>query len=486
MQKAIVIGSGIGGIAIALRLAHRGYAVTVFEKESAAGGKITSYTNSGFRFDMGPSLFTLPKLVDELFALFNRQFSDYCEVVELPVTCNYYFPDGTQLKAWSNKERFIDEIKALGYPAGMLEKYLHRQSFLYENTSEFFLFNSIHKLSTYIGDAGRKSLKALHRLDALTSMHNRNQKTFGKSNLTQLFDRYATYNGSDPYRAPATLNMIAHLEHNTGAFFPKKGMHEVVLSLVKLAKEVGIEFKLNEPVLELIPGKKNINSVITSKGNYLCDLVVNDTDVTYFYKHLLKQKLMLKKLAKRERSSSALIFYWGVNFTSELHLHNILFSSDYKEEFKGLFGTKQLADDLTVYIFISKKVVETDAPKGKENWFVMVNAPENVGQNWDELTRRVRATALAKIKMMLKIDIEPLIEKERILTPVDIETRTASVGGSLYGHSSNSAMAAFLRHPNFSKEYKNLYFVGGSVHPGGGIPLCLASAKIVDQLIKTQ
>jgi len=169
---------------------------------------------------------------------------------------------------------------------------------------------------------------------------------------------------------------------------------------------------------------------------------------------------------------------------SNLDLHNILFSAEYKAEFDGLFRTKTFANDLTVYIFISKKQVEGDAPPGKENWFVMVNAPENTGQDWKEQSRFARQIVLRKIKNQLGMDLEPHILNERIINPVDIEKHTRSLNGSLYGHSSNNALAAFLRHPNFSSKYRNLFFAGGTVHPGGGIPLCLASAKIVDGLIR--
>jgi phytoene desaturase len=484
MRVATVVGSGIGGLAAAIRLALKGYSVIVFEKAAYAGGKIAQIEDEGYRFDMGPSLFTLPSLVYELFALAGRNPKGYFEVIDLPVTCNYFFPDGKNIKAWSDHNKFVNEVVESGIARDVIENYLEKQSFLYNHTSDFFLFNSIHKVSTYFGEAGQKSLKALHRLDAFTSMHERNEKTFGKHHLTQLFDRYATYNGSDPYRAPATLNMIAHLEHNTGAFFPINGMYGIVDALIKLAVELGVEFHYNEAVKTITTFGNKVTAVYTEKQSYPCNLVVNDTDVTYFYRHLLPNKNMFDKLSKRERSSSALIFYWGVDFQSDLDVHNILFSSDYKAEFDGLFRTKTFANDLTVYIFISKKVVDTDAPAGKENWFVMVNAPENVGQNWNELTKQARKLIVEKIEKMLGVNIASKIETEKVITPVEIEARTASVNGSLYGHSSNSAIAAFLRHPNFSRKYKNLYFVGGSVHPGGGIPLCLASAKIVDGMVE--
>ncbi|TCO09851.1 1-hydroxycarotenoid 3,4-desaturase CrtD [Natronoflexus pectinivorans] len=482
-KAAIIIGAGIGGIAAALRLAAKGYDVSVLEKNSEAGGKMAQFTQKGYRFDMGPSLFTLPHLVEELFALFGKRMEDYLGVVELPMTCNYFFPDGKIIKAWSNRDKFLDEVQNSGVSRQVVEEYLEKQSFLYTHTADFFLFNSIHKPSTFVGDAGKKSLKALHKLDVFTSMHQRNKRTFGESYLVRLFDRYATYNGSDPYRAPATLNMIAHLEHNTGAWFPKNGMYGILNALKKLAEEEGVRFLFNTEVIGLVTSGREVTGVRTGDCIYPASLVVNNTDITLFYRDILPNNNKLRKLMKRERSSSALIFYWGMKVKSELDVHNILFSNDYEAEFIGLFKTKLFADDLTVYIFISNKVVPDDAPNGCENWFVMVNAPENVGQDWQEEATRARELIISKINTVLNMDVEKVIEFEQILTPEDIEERTGSVHGSLYGHSSNSPLAAFLRHPNFSRRYKNLYFTGGSVHPGGGIPLCLASAKIVDGMI---
>ena len=480
---ACIIGAGVGGLATAIRLAAKGYHVTVFEKAEEPGGKIASFVKDGYRFDMGPSLFTLPYLIDELFALHGKKRDDYLKVASLPVACNYFFSDGTSLKAWTDKDRFLREVQSVGMDSQRLEEYLARQSFLYEHTADFFLFNSIHKVFAYTGEAGRKSLKALHRLDVFKTMHQRNKKTFKDPRLVQLFDRYATYNGSDPYRAPATLNMIAHLEHNTGAFFPENGMRGIVMALMKLAKEVGVHFLFDTEAIGLTTRKKEVTGVRTADCVYPAALVVSNVDITLFYRDILPREQMFNKLMRRERSSSALIFYWGVKLTSRLDVHNILFSKDYQSEFDGLFKTKLLANDLTVYIFISKKVVNSDAPEGCENWFVMVNAPENNGQNWDEETAKAKRIILDKIREVLQIDLEHYIETERVVTPEDIEIRTGSVNGSLYGHSSNSPMAAFMRHPNFSRQYRNLFFTGGSVHPGGGIPLCLASAKIVDGLI---
>jgi len=484
MKKASVIGGGIAGLASAIRLAVKGYEVHLFEQNSKVGGKMASIESQGFRFDMGPSLFTLPEMVEELFSMTGKNSSDYLKILASDTTCRYFFPDGTLLNAYSDRDQFIVEVEKSGGGGDQVQAYLRRQSFLYQYTSDFFLFNSIHKVSNYLGPAGQKSLKALHRLDAFVSMHYRNKRSFKDPNLVQLFDRYATYNGSDPFRAPATLNMIAHLEHNKGAFFPEKGMYSIVQALEKLALEMGVVLHTHTRVNHLETKGRKVCSLNTSAGVFETDLVINNSDITTFYRELLPNGVRLKKLQRRERSSSALIFYWGIQRESSLDLHNILFSNDYRAEFSALFHEKKIGDDPTVYIFISKKIVPADAPAGCENWFVMVNAPEHVGQDWEAEAERVKETILNKIEKMLGFSLVDQIVYEHRLNPADIERVTSSYHGALYGHSSNSALSAFLRHPNFSRKYKNLYFVGGSVHPGGGIPLCLASARIVDKMVK--
>ncbi|MEJ2006313.1 MAG: phytoene desaturase, partial [Cyclobacteriaceae bacterium] len=186
----------------------------------------------------------------------------------------------------------------------------------------------------------------------------------------------------------------------------------------------------------------------------------------------------------QERSSSALIFYWGISSEfEELDLHNIFFSENYRDEFDQIFRKKEPGTDPTIYVNITSKENPGDAPDGHEHWFVMVNVPANEGQNWDELIPVVRNRILHKLKRILNIDIESLIQEESVLDPRLIESRTSSYQGALYGTSSNSTLAAFFRHPNFKRSIPNLYFCGGSVHPGGGIPLCLLSAKIVGDLV---
>ncbi len=208
--------------------------------------------------------------------------------------------------------------------------------------------------------------------------------------------------------------------------------------------------------------------------------VISNADVYYVYRDLLKDEERSRQVLKRERSSSALIFYWGMKKEfPQLGLHNIFFTENYQEEFRHLFVRGTLYHDPTIYINISSKMEKGHTPEGSENWFVMVNAPADKGQDWPSACVQARKDIITKLNRMLKDDIAPYIETEIVLDPKGIEANTLSHMGSLYGTSSNSTLAAFLRHPNFTSHIRGLYFTGGSVHPGGGIPLCLKSAKIV-------
>ena len=216
------------------------------------------------------------------------------------------------------------------------------------------------------------------------------------------------------------------------------------------------------------------------------DIIISNVDVNFTYKNLIKQKFNHRSL-KNESSSSALIFYWGIKGTyDKLDLHNIFFSSNYKEEFNSIFEKKQIFDDPTVYVNISCKDVSSDAPKGSENWFVMINSPYNINQNWDRQIQISRKKIINKLEKILGIEIGKNIVKEKVYSPIDLESNTNSYNGSLYGSSSNNIMSSFMRHPNFNKKIKNLFFCGGSVHPGGGIPLAILSSKIVSDLIESE
>jgi len=487
-KKTGIIGSGISGLAVAIRLAAKGQEAHVFEKNSWPGGKLSELRVSGFRFDMGPSLFTMPWLVDELFTLAGKNPNEHFSYEQLDILCNYFFEDGTIIKAFRNPSDFALEIenKTRDRSQVVLD-FLAKAEHIYSLTHNVFINRALHNLSNLTQRSFLKAFVNIGAIDAFRSMHSRNAKTFNDSKTVRIFDRYATYTGSDPYQAPATLNMIAHLEHNTGAFFPEKGMYGIVSSLYELAISLGVHFHFDEPVKEILFTGRNATGIRTGTCTYHFNFIVSDVDVHSLYGNILKSKPA--PIKPRNLSSSALVFYWGINKPFPvMDMHNILFSNNYKEEFRQLFGKQDVYIDPTVYIFISSRAVPSDAPANMENWFVMINVPPDLGQDWEKIIVDARRNIVQKINRMLETNIEDHIILEHILTPGIIEERTGSHRGSLYGRNGNSKMAAFNRHPNQIRKYRNLFFTGGSVHPGGGIPICLSSAKIVanEILKKTQ
>jgi phytoene desaturase len=486
MKKAIIVGSGIAGIASAIRLRNKGYDVQVIEKNSYPGGKLTQLYGNGYRFDAGPSLFTMPNLVTELFEISGKKPSDYFNFDQLNVLCNYFYEDGTRISASSDITTFADEIgEKTTDSAQQVKNHLEKSAFIYKVTEEQFLNKSLHKISSFFSFSTLNSILKLPFLNIFSSMNQVNEKAFNDSKTIRIFNRYATYNGSNPYKASGILNIIPHLEFGLGAYLPKGGMHEITNSLVKLAKEIGVQFHFNEEVIAIETKNKLAKNVVTKSSSYDGDIVVCNADIHTVYEKLIPSAKKLAKVDKQERSSSALIFYWGISKEfPELDVHNILFTEDYKTEFDHLFDSKTIYKDPTIYINITSKHIKEDAPKHKENWFVMINVPSIYEQDWESMITQARKNILHKISRILGENIENLIEFEEQLTPQLIQDKTNSFKGSLYGTSSNNRFSAFFRHKNFSNEYKNLFFCGGSVHPGGGIPLALSSAKIIDKFIK--
>ncbi|MBO3271281.1 1-hydroxycarotenoid 3,4-desaturase CrtD [Hymenobacter defluvii] len=484
---ALIIGAGIAGIATAVRLAAAGHPVTVLEAQESFGGKMHQLTlPGGYRFDGGPSLFTLPHLVDELFQLAGRLPADYFRYERLDPITHYFFADGARVTAWADEAKFAQEVEnKLGTPAAEVRQFLAQSGKSYRATEGTFLHKSLHKASTYLSPEVLKAVAALPQLGLLSTMHQRHTRAFPKApRLVQLFDRFATYNGSDPYQAPATLSLIPHLEHGIGAYYPEGGIYAIAQSLVRLAEELGVQFRYNEPVEEILVENGRVIGVRTAQAQYRAALVISNMDVVPTYRKLLPTQPAPERTLGQPRSSSALIFYWGVGTEfPELGVHNIFFSRDYKQEFDAIFQQKTISPDPTVYVNITSKKTPEDAPTGHENWFVMVNVPHDQGQDWPALVDQTRAAVLAKVSRVLGRDVAPLLRAEHVWDPPGIAQRTSSFGGALYGSSSNNMLAAFLRHPNFARQLPGLYFCGGSVHPGGGIPLCLLSARIVADLV---
>lgn len=487
--RCAIIGAGLGGLAAAVRIAGYGMEVDLYEQQSHAGGKANVLQMDGFRFDTGPSLLTMPFVLESLFADAGEDWRNYLSIEPLAQHCKYFYPDGTEITAFADSDEFAREIESkTGENAASIKKYFTYSKTIYDLSADLFLFNDIHEFFTYKEHGSPKTLLNLWKLDSLRTVHRANASFFRDPRIIQLFDRYTTYNGSNPYQAPATLNIIPHVEYNMGSFIVGEGIYRIPQALAELAERQGVTMHTNSRVERIVHADRRVQGIVIDGEMLPYDCVVSNADVFTTYQDLLGNETSrdARRYKRLEPSSSALVFFWGVRggMTEKLGVHNILFSSDYKQEFFELFDHKACPRDPTVYIYISALFNPHDAPQGYENWFVMINAPYDDGQDWERAVRESRKRIVRKINTLFHIDLEKNIRCERISTPRDIETQTTSHRGSIYGISSNSRTAAFMRQRNRSRRYRGLYFCGGSAHPGGGIPLVLLSGTICADLVK--
>jgi phytoene desaturase len=325
----------------------------------------------------------------------------------------------------------------------------------------------------------------IHHLDPFRTVHRAVSRHFQDPRLVQLFDRYTTYNGSNPFRAPATLNVIPYVEYAFGGWYVRGGLYRIAEALAEVARRLGVEIHTSRPVEKILHDGRRVKGMQADGEKVAADFVLCGADVVDTWNHLIDGfPRRTEKLNRLEPSSSGMVFLWGVRGRHPpLAMHNILFSEDYRREFASLFDRLEPPDDPTVYIAITSRVDSDHAPEDGENWFVLLNMPHLAeGQNWQEAVDRTRRAVLARLGRA-GIDVSGAIATEQVWTPEDFQRQYGSNRGSIYGISSNSRSAAFRRPPNRSRELEGLFFAGGSTHPGGGIPLVLLSGKMAADLI---
>jgi phytoene desaturase len=485
-KKVAVIGGGLGGLSAAIRLSYQDFQVLLFEKNESLGGKMNELKINGFRFDTGPSLLTMPFVIDELFYSVGENRAVYLEFIPIDPICRYFWEDGSTMDATANTDRMINEIKkfsagdAKGY-----ENFLAYTKRIYDITADVFLFKPIHEIKKLVDWQTFLKLFRVPQIDPFRTVHESVFRFFKHPKIVQLFDRYATYNGSNPYQAPATLNIIPYVEYGLGCYYIKSGMYQLINSLKILAEKLGVEIHTGTKVEKIINQQNRVNGIQVNGEKISADYVISNADVVVAYNQLIdgfsKKQAKLNQL---EPSLSGVVFLWGIDMQHpQLAQHNILFTANYQLEFKQIFEEKQVPDDPTIYIAITSKLDPDHAPAGGENWFVLTNVPYLIeNQNWDSEVARLKKVVLEKLNK-LGIHISDHIQVEKIITPQDFYNQYRSNRGSIYGISSNDRMTAFRRPANRSREIKGLYFAGGSTHPGGGVPLAMLSGKMCAELI---
>jgi phytoene desaturase len=366
------------------------------------------------------------------------------------------------------------------------KRFMQYSERIYALTSRIFLYTPIHELSRVLTLQNLATLVRIFQIDPFRTVHQGVSRFFSDSRLVQLFDRYATYNGSDPYQAPATLNIIPHVEFGIGGYYIRGGMYRLVETLTHLADEMGVRIHTRQRVQKILHTGTSVTGLCVDNQTLATDAVLCNSDVVTTFSSLIEGFPQVQRsLNTFEPSLSGLVFLWGINQTTpQWAHHNILFSSDYRREFKQIFTDRSMPDDPTIYISITSKTDPDHAPDGKENWFVLVNTPYlSENQDWDAWIQKTRERVLLKIKSVLGTSIADKIEVEETITPRDFLLKYGSNKGSIYGISSNSRTTAFRRPANRNRHLRGLYFAGGSAHPGGGIPLVLLSGKMAAELI---
>jgi phytoene desaturase len=480
-EPVIIVGGGLGGLAAAIHLALQGLQVIVLEKNERVGGKLDLIREDGYTFDTGPSLLTMPWVLRELFAAAGRRLEDELTLLPIEPICRYYWPDGMHFNASQQLPLLLQEIARFDRrDQGNWFRFMAYAERIYRVVASPFLLEPFDGLRDLLS---LETLRNFWKIDPFRTVDQAVRSYFRSPYLQQIFNRYATYNGSSPYHAPATFNLIAYIEMAEGGWYVRGGMYELARALERLALELGVMIHTRSPVARIGIYGGRAGGVVLENGERLsASAVVVNADPRYAYEQLLPPEWSTaRKLARLEPSSSGFVLLLGIDRVYEqLAHHTIFFSKDYPAEFKAIFDQRIPAPDPTVYVCATSQSDPQHAPSGHMNLFVLVNTPAlHTNQDWGAIIGSYRDTIVRKLEKMGLIDLERHIRYERIISPEDLQQRYNAPNGAIYGLASNRPWTAFVRPPLRAPEARDLYFVGGGTHPGGGIPLVLLSGRAV-------
>jgi phytoene desaturase len=479
--RVVVVGGGVGGMAAALRLRAAGHEVTLLERNQALGGKLAGRRRDGFSFDTGPSLLTLPEVFAQLAAVAGRRLGDLVELVRLDPLCRYRFADGSGLDARAEPAAMLAEVERFSPGSGPAWTAFQARAARIWAAAEPTFFAGALDLA---GMARRaKGPGALAAIDPLPTLAGRARRSFADQRLAQYAMRFATYSGSSPYLAPATLACISWIEQRYGAWYVRGGLAALGEALAGLLAATGVEVRTGVEVGAVSADAATVTGVDLADGGHLpADAVVANVDAAHLYRDLLPDRRAAAKVARAGRSSSGFVVLAGVRGRTEgLAHHNVWFSADYRAEQADIFERDQAPADPTVYACCSAVTDPSQAPDGHENWFLLVNVPSGRTERWAERADGYRDHVL-EVLARRGADLSGRLAFTETITPAEIEARWRADAGAIYGTGSNSRRAAFMRPANRGPR-RGLYLAGGSAHPGGGLPLVAMSGAIAAGLV---
>lgn len=486
----IVIGGGLGGLSSAISLAQKGYTVSLYEKNSHLGGKLNRLEKEGFGFDLGPSILTMPHIFNRLFEQSGRQLEDYVPIKRLSHEWRSFFTDGRVIDLYDDLDKMkINNPHLSEKDMQEYQTYLDYTKKLYEATEEGYFDKGLDDLPAIFRHHGL--LSALKDFDYFHTMAQGIEKRVSNPYMQDMLKYYIKYVGSSAEAAPAILNVLAYVQKAQGLWYVKGGMHKLAEGLVELAKEVGVSLFTNTEITEITYDETNtVNGVKLSSGEKIeADRIVSNMEVIPAYSRLLGINIdkTRKMEEKFEPAASGLVLHLGVNrLYPQLAHHNFFFSEDSKANYQTVFQDKELPADPTIYLVNSNKTDPSQAPEGFENIKILPHIPYIQDEPFtDEDYAALRERVLIKLERMGLTDLRKHIVVEDKWTPVDIEETYYSTRGAIYGVVSDRKKNNGFKFPKVSTEFNNLYFVGGSVNPGGGMPMVtLSGQQVADIIVK--
>ena len=486
MKKAIIVGSGFGGLAIANRLQAKGFQVQLFEKNEKVGGHAYQLLKNGYTFDMGPSLITAPDIIDGVFKAAGRQMSDYLDLIYLDPFYRIYFHDGSMLDYTADSVRMKEQMVQFNKrDADNYDRFINYVRQLYDAVITDGLGSVPFDLNTLL-----QFLPKALKLKALQPAYKVVSKFFYDPRNRFAFSFHPLFIGGSPFRAPSVYLMIPYLEKAGGVWFTKGGMYSLVQAFEKLLLETGGQIHTNSEVSEIVVRNRKAIGVIANGDFHQADLVVSNAHFAHTHLDLIKpenhRKFTERKVKKMNYSMSCFLMYIGVKKQyPQLKHHTLILSERYKELVKDIFDRKILPDDFSMYLHVPTRTDASMAPEGSESMYVLIPVPNLSGNtDWSQMAQPYAEKILSFLEEDFGLqDLRKNIEVLELFTPDDFQTQRNNYLGSAWGLEPRLTQSASFRPSNRSKEINGLYMVGASTHPGAGVPGVLLTAEATEKAI---
>jgi phytoene desaturase len=485
-MRAVVIGSGFGGLAAAIRLAVKGYEVTMVEKRDRPGGRASVFEQDGFTFDAGPTIITAPYLLEDLFELTGRRLADYVRLFPIDPFYRIRFDDGTVFTYSGDAERMRAEVRRFSPDdvAGY-ERFMERSRQIFEKG--YLELGHVPFLTPW---SMVRAVPSLVRLECYRSVLGLVRRHIRSEKLRQVFSFHPLLVGGDPQHAPAIYALICHLERAWGVHFAEGGIGAVVRGLVRLLDELGVELRLSAPVEEIQITAGRARGVRIASGERLeADLVVCNGDVSWTYQHLIHRRHRPRnsdrKLQRLRYSMSLFLIYFGTDRTyPDLSHHTIVLGPRYEGLLDDVFRHRRLAEDMSLYLHAPTRSDVSLAPPGCETFYVLSPVPNlAAGVDWATTRERYRDAIYDRLEQTCLPWLRRHLVTERLFTPDEFRTELWSHLGAAFSFEPTLTQSAYFRGHNVCPDVPNLYFVGAGTHPGAGLPGVLSSARVTDSLI---